>query len=204
MGGNAMATIALVSERTTDVEFDVPSTRALLATGAKLTEFCRTDPADPKTARFDKLRFLLMNSGRAWNTLSSLTAGISSTWNPEPPKTLDAPVKQRTLRVIYSQKGPDDYDCSAILAAAYDVAQDGAVVVIIGCRESIQEMLIAMSAQRKFSRDSLQLVSDGFPARSGEMAAFDADSGRATLFDPRALQRKEEDDVGRIQSRALA
>jgi hypothetical protein len=188
-----MAIVALVAEKKSRIKYDADSTRALLSTGTKLAEFCQTDE-EPKKPDFSRLLFVLTDSDPALDTLHAITAGISSTWNPSP----------KQFRVIYTQVNEEKHDCSAVARVAAEAAVGKRVVVIIGCRESIQEMLLVMSGQAKFSRDSLQLVSAGFPALAGEMAAFNADSGRATLFDPRASQRKEEDDVGRVQSRALA
>ena len=199
-----MAIVALIAEETSRKMYDADSTHALLETGSKLAEFCRTDPADPKTARFGRLRFLLMNSGRAWNTLSGLTAGISSTWNPEPPKTLDAPAERRTIRIIYSQKSLDSHDCSAILAAADGVARDDAVVVIVGSHEGIQELLLLMSDRPMIAGDCLRLVCAGFPGLSGEMAAFDTVSGQATTYDPRAPKASPEKEGDDVRSRATA
>ena len=169
-----MATIALIAEKNVGKKYDPDSTCVPLSTGGRLAELCRTDPSDPKTADFDRLFFLLMDSHPALDTLHTITAGVSSTWNPQPPQ----------MRVIYTQVGMEIYDCREIVRVAIETARDKSIVVIIGCLKSLQEMLIVMSSQSKFSDASRRLVSSGFLPLPGDMAMFDADSVYVSLFEP--------------------
>jgi hypothetical protein len=190
-----MAIVALVAEKKSRIKYEADSTHALLSTGTKLAEFCQTDE-EPKKADFSRLLFVLTDSDPAFDTLHAITAGISSTWNPQPGQ----------LRVIYTQVGKEQYDCSAVARVAAEATVGKRVVVIIGCRESLQELLLLMTTNSALDPNCelLPALTCGFPDRAGETLVFDTDTREVTALDPRASEATPEKEEGDGRSRAIA